>query len=375
MNYPKNRKSRSTPSPYSNKEWLYEEYVVKDKSTKDIAEECGCQQSTVQQYLSKFKIKKEKVARSRDYKNCYQQYEYLYREHIVNRKSMTQIAKENGVSADTIRENLLRLGIEIWHSKQKIKLEPHKEEIIRLYCEEHKSANQISEIYNCSHRAVVRLLRAAGIRTRTIQEAQYNYLSKEIPSELEDAKWLQREHWDNNKSCAEIGKELGVGPGTVRRQMKKFGIKSKNNSESKIGLMKGEKHPNWKGGLTDLKALLREYFTVNLAPVAVKRDSCRCQFCGKNHTVLHVHHIIPFKEIVEGIVREHPEYDCNIPEDRLKLYDIIVKDSRFLDLNNLITLCAHCHRNVAHKKTTSSQASQEEGSTTIESTSNERVNE
>lgn len=369
MNYPKNRKSKLTPAPYANKEWLYNEYITKDRSSRDIAEECGCKIGTVQQYLSKFKIKKERIVRSRKYTHRYQQYDYMYQEHIINKKSMVQIAKENNISPDTVRENLLRLGIEIWHTVQKVKLAPYKEEIIKLYCEENKSANQISQIFHCSHRAVINLLKKEGIQTRNLQEAQFKYLDKQIPPELKDAEWLRREHWDNNKSCVDIGQALGVTPGTVRRQMNRLGVQSKNNSESKRGLMKGEKHPNWQGGLTDLKALLREFFTVNIAPKAAKRDSYKCQFCGKEHTVLHAHHIVPFKKIVEDIVNEHPEYNYNIPEERLKLYDIVVNDSRFLDLGNLITLCVYCHKNIAHGKKTSSQALKKEGSTTIESAS------
>ena len=39
--YPKNRYSGE--HPWSNKDWLYNEYIIKDRSTNDIAEEYGCQ--------------------------------------------------------------------------------------------------------------------------------------------------------------------------------------------------------------------------------------------------------------------------------------------------------------------------------------------
>lgn len=52
-----------------------------------------------------------------------------------------------------------------------------------------------------------------------------------------------------------------------------------------------------------------------------------------------------------------------IKEDMYKLYGIITNDHRFLDENNLITLCEECHFYKVHDykkhKTISSQDSQE----------------
>ena len=87
--------------------------------------------------------------------------------------------------------------------------------------------------------------------------------------------------------------------------------------------MVGEKHPNWKGGVTELNALLREYFNTNLSPVVAKRDGYRYQLCGKEHVVLNVHHIVHFSEIVNRIISEHPELSLNSTEDKQRLYEII----------------------------------------------------
>jgi hypothetical protein len=45
MNYPKNRYTGE--KPWMNYDWLYNEYVVKDKGSQDIADEYGCKQSTI----------------------------------------------------------------------------------------------------------------------------------------------------------------------------------------------------------------------------------------------------------------------------------------------------------------------------------------
>ena len=170
INYPKNRYTGECP--WTDKDWLYSEYVVKDRSTKDIAEEYGCKQNTIQCWLAKFKIKKEVKRLPRKEIYPYQNKNYLYEQHIVNKKSMTEIAK---------------------------------------------------------------------------------------------------------------------------------------------------------------------------------RDKYTCQCCGKTHTILHVHHKKQFHEIVDEIVSENKDLNPDIVEDRLKLYQIITNDKRFLDEDNLITYCKDCHYFKIHK--------------------------
>lgn len=150
--------------------------------------------------------------------------------------------------------------------------------------------------------------------------------------------------------------------------MHKLGLKTKTNSQSKIGQMIGDKHPNWKGGITELDILLREYFNTNLAPIAAKRDNYTCQLCGATHAILHVHHKIHFSQIVKEIINEHPNLD--VQKDKQELYNIITHDKRFLDIDNLITYCKECHLFKIHhyKRKDNQQPSYDivEGSETIE---------
>ena len=349
INYPKNR--YTWECPWTDKDWLYSEYVVKDRSTKDIAEEYGCKQNTIQCWLAKFKIKKEVKRLPRKEIYPYQNKNYLYEQHIVNKKSMTEIAKENNVSKDTIRYHLIKNNIDYWQSVQKTKYTKEQEkQICDLYNNDKLSANKISKLFNTSHKVIIDIVKRNGFKTRTMSESQLICSGNDINNDLfNDAEWLNNMHWEENKSCKEIGDIIGVDAGTVRRQMKRLGLKTKSNSKSKIGLMTGENHPNWQGGLTSLKQLLREYFNVNQAPKIAKRDKYTCQCCGKTHTILHVHHKKQFHEIVDEIVSENKDLNPDIVEDRLKLYQIITNDKRFLDEDNLITYCKDCHYFKIHK--------------------------
>ena len=326
------------------KEWLYNEYVTKDRSTQDIADEYGCKRNTIQCWLSKHKIKKDVVKREYKPKFNYQKKDYLYNEHIVKHKSMTDIANENNVSVDAIRYNLNKCGINYWVLSPKTNYtESDEQEIVKLYTVDGLSANKISEMLGTDHSTIIRILKKNHIKTRTMQEAQFQLNGINVDQRFYDSDWLRNKHWTENMTCKEIGEIFGVEAGTIRRQMQKLGVPTKTNSESKIGLMSGDKHHNWQGGITELDKLLREYFHTNQVPKIAKRDNYTCQLCGKTNTVLHVHHIIHFSDIVKEICSEHKDLKASDPQDRQKLYNIIVKDERFLDEDNLITYCKDCH--------------------------------
>lgn len=367
MNYPKKRYTGE--KPWMNYDWLYDQYITQDKRSEEIAEEYGCKQNTIQCWLRKHGIKKKITSHYHKKKHDYETYNYLYHNHIELHKSMADLARENNVSGDTIRENLLKNGITPWRRKPGSRYSDHEiDTMVDLYCNQMMSANTISKLFQTDHNTIIRQLRKRGVCTRGVIEAQYAANGTEMNESLNNADLLKRLHWDEGMSCKAIGEIYGVEAATVRRQMHRLGIKTKTNSESKIGLMAGDKHPNWKGGKTPLNLLLREYFNVNQAPAVAKRDGYTCQLCGAVHTILHVHHIRSFSNIVKEICAEHSELNPADANDTSVLYDIITHDPRFLDETNLITFCKECHLFKIHnynRKTISSQASNEEGSETI----------
>lgn len=367
VNYPKKR--YTGPKPWMDYDWLYNEYIVKDRRSADIAAEYGCKQNTIQCWLIKHGIRKEITTHYHEPKHQYELCDYLYEQHIVQHKSMAEIARENGVSGDTIRYNLLKNGIEPWQTvPHTMYTDEDIDRMVSMYCDQKMSAFQISKEFGTDHNTIIRQLRGRGIETRGLVDAQYAANGKEMPDDLMNPDLMRKLHWEDGMSCKDIGDRYGIEAGTVRRQLRRIGVETKTNAESKIGLMTGDKHPNWKGGITPLNHLLREYFHTNLAPKIAERDHYTCQLCGKTHVPLHVHHIEEFSKIVADICAEHPDLSPDDPDDRMELYDIITHDSRFLDENNLITFCRDCHFFEIHdydRKTISSQASSEEGSETI----------
>lgn len=106
-----------------------------------------------------------------------------------------------------------------------------------------------------------------------------------------------------------------------QRPFSRLGKKHSEESKKKMsishkGRFGGEKHSNWKGGITKIHHL-RTTLEYKLWREAVwKRDNWTCQFCAKRGGKLEAHHIFSFAQ--------YPQFR--------------------LTINNGITLCQKCHK-------------------------------
>lgn len=228
--------------------------------------------------------------------------------------------------------------------------------IIRdLYINEKMSSMEIGRILNTSHRTVLNHLENMGIQRRTLQESQYAHNNKELPEEFFDYDTMYDLYVTKHITKEQLGKMFDCAPHVFNTVLKNLDIPIRGSSEAKIGVQRGDQHHNWKGGITSLNALCREYFQKNISPKIRERDNYTCQICG-SHSNLHVHHKKGFSDILNEIITEYMEYD--VQNDKDKLYEIIINDNRFTDESNLITLCKTCHLFIVHgyNKTIRSEA-------------------
>lgn len=92
-------------------------------------------------------------------------------------------------------------------------------------------------------------------------------------------------------------------------------------NKGKIGTQIGEKHWNWKGGITKENKRIRSTGKwKEWRKEVFKRDNYTCQECDKKGGYLHPHHPIPVKECLA----------LNWKEE-------------IFDIDNGVTLCASCH--------------------------------
>jgi hypothetical protein len=97
------------------------------------------------------------------------------------------------------------------------------------------------------------------------------------------------------------------------------------------GMYKGEKNPNWQGGISKLTHLIRTSFEYNKWRFEVfKRDYWTCKNCNKKDGIrIEAHHIKPFIQIIK--------------ENNIETVDDSQACEELWDINNGITLCESCH--------------------------------
>lgn len=318
------------------KEWLIEEYVVKGRSRKEIAAECGLSESGLKSTLAKFNIKKEKLEISKE-----------ILEDLVNQKlNHKEIEERLNIKQTTLYRYLKKYSLSILAEPNIVsKYDPSNDNLIcQLYLDGF-SSTEIGKEFGITHKTVLEHLRYCGVPIRTLIESQWIHNNKEIPKEFNSYEAIYDLYINKKLSKKDLGIKFNCDSCVIDRVLKKFNIPIRNNSESKVGILLGERHWNWKGGITPLARRLREFFGVNQILKVLQRDDYKCQMCGSKHD-LQVHHIKHFSHILKRILDEYSNLDPI--KDADKLYNIAIKDKEFCDLSNLITYCKDCHLYKVH---------------------------
>lgn len=130
-----------------------------------------------------------------------------------------------------------------------------------------------------------------------------------------------------NLNGLKLGRGFLKGKKMLEETKRKISIKKKLNGDKPpqeflTGKhIVGEKHWNWKGGITAQNMLDRIKFSKTIGRMVLKRDNYTCGLCGSRKE-LQVDHIQPWAEYIEG---------------------------RF-DMNNCRTLCIKCHYKITFGK-------------------------
>ena len=114
------------------------------------------------------------------------------------------------------------------------------------------------------------------------------------------------------------------------------GLLSSEETKKKISeKLEGDKHPNWKGGVTPLANSIRICFkNRQWISDVFTRDNFTCQECGQRGCYIVAHHIKSFSSILQY-------YEIITLEEALKCKEL-------WNINNGITLCRKCHKQL-HK--------------------------
>lgn len=102
--------------PYRNKEWLYNEYILKDRSASDIAKECGINMRSLQEWIRILGL----TEKPKPLNNITQ--EELYDLYRVKRLSCKEIAQKYNVTDGAISYQLKKFGIPIYSPSEAINI-------------------------------------------------------------------------------------------------------------------------------------------------------------------------------------------------------------------------------------------------------------
>jgi len=247
----------------------------------------------------------------------YHNEEWLREQYVSKNKSTTDMADRCGVDSSTILRWMEKYGIERDRSRSLagdgIERLSDKEWLKSEYVEKDKAVATISDELDVSPGCVNNWLRKHDIE---IIDPYVKNAGRGL-EKLRDESWL-RQRYQEVGSSVQIADELDVAQSTVHNYLKKYEIET----ERFAGHPPGEGHPRWKGGYSNARGNgWRE-----TRKSVLERDGMRCQSCGKTQEQhkeeygfgLHAHHL----------------------EKRVTFEDPSDADR----IDNLVTLCATCHR-------------------------------
>lgn len=186
-----------------------------------------------------------------------------------------------------------------------------KELLYNLYVEQRLSIRECSAIMKCQTKTVMVYLEKNNIPTRSISDANKG-----------------RAVWNAGKKGCQVAWNKGLK-----------GVMKPNKTSFKKGQFTKEKHPMWKGGITNINKAVRgksSEHNMKWREDIFKRDNYSCQLCGENGKYLHAHHIKPFAKLIK-------RYNLKTKEDAVKCFEL-------WDINNGITLCRDCHKKAHSRK-------------------------
>ena len=304
---------------YRDEEWLREQYIEQGKSTYDIADECGCDNTTVRRWMERHDVKR-RTCGPRLPDERLKDEEWLREQYVERGRSSGDIANECGCHANTVLKRIKRHGIQRRPANAEVDPRLNDEEWLHeQYVERERSTYDIAEVCGCAPGTVINRLKRCGIETRG---CGYHGGGGVPPAEprLSDEEWLRQQYVEKTRSTRDIAEVCACSHSVVYKWLNRHGIDLRDANDPRYRM--GKNNHRWGGG----KKPYGPGWNASKRRQVRERDGHRCQDCGTTQAEhkaeydqkLHVHHLIKARDI------DGPE-ERNAPE-------------------NLITLCRDCHR-------------------------------
>lgn len=219
------------------KAWLREQYVQNRQSTTEIAYELDISSTTVTKWLRTHDIQIRDSVLTEAALNRLRDDEWMYRRYVKERASTTEIASQLDCSTTTVSKWLSEHKITV-RSQQESKLP--KEAVGKLqdddwlqeqYINQRRTLSEIGEELGVSGVAVGLRLETHGIESREPGESR---LDQKAIRYLRDADWLREQYIENERGTVDIAEEIGAAGSTVRDWLRDHNIEIRSISGSYI---------------------------------------------------------------------------------------------------------------------------------------------
>lgn len=225
-------------------------------------------------------------------------YDDLYRMYVVEGKTSTEISEVYNCYPAAVIQYLAKVNIPRrrgGNTKGKPlpdRFKISREELVELYENKRLSSTAIAEMFGCQNTSILYKLRKYGIRIRHCNETKKGVTNgRKIPIDVDSIKWM---YVIENKSMAEIAKNIGIGAAVVKSRLEEHGVPIKPLSQVLIGKRTGDSNPNWKPSLTKRERELRRDSSKHAKwrEKVYAKDNYSCQCCGDaTGSNLNAHHI------------------------------------------------------------------------------------
>lgn len=216
---------------YRDAEWLREQYQEQKLTTAEIASECDCAESTISRWLAKNDIETRdhivvghKPLSQRGLSDeRLADHDWLYEQYVEKQKSTIEIAEENGISVATISRWLDRHGINTRSRGSALVADSRLTDgswLREQYVKHQKSVEEIADFCDCHRDTVSKWISRHDIEFRKPVQTEYECLSKRD--------WIYNQYVTEKKSTIEIAETVGCSQQTVSAWLKRHGIETRD---------------------------------------------------------------------------------------------------------------------------------------------------
>ncbi|MBS1693788.1 MAG: TniQ family protein [Actinobacteria bacterium] len=206
------RSNQAAPAVSITAEWLHDQYVVKRRPLKIIATEAG-----VSYGLLRAKANQWGIPVSRTHRADAITPEWIRKEHVVNRRTLADMAQEVGVDYRALSRKAKQWGIPVRRSPHSnVRMPITAEWIYQEHVGNRRTLADMANEAGVQYNTLSLKAKQWGIPVR--RGLPFN------PTLAITADWIYREHVVNGRTLTDMAKEAGVSDATLGLRAKQWGI-------------------------------------------------------------------------------------------------------------------------------------------------------